>query len=94
MIRGKKNYVPACQLQMGFGVMFQLDKESLGRHAGERKTARAMETEDGTVDQDDGKDDEIYLSASEEERNSDAQINDFPDVQARIFSIRVLDDSY
>ncbi|VDK73476.1 unnamed protein product [Litomosoides sigmodontis] len=87
MIRGKKNYIPTCQLQMGFGIMFQLDEESLERHAGERKTALAVATEDGTVNQDDSKDDEISVSGSEEERNSDSQINDFPDVQVDLQGI-------
>lgn len=36
MIRGKKNYLPASHLIMGFGFIFKLDEESLERHAGER----------------------------------------------------------
>lgn len=92
MIRGKKNYLPTCQLQMGFGVMFQLDEESLERHREERKVAPVVAAEDGTVNQGDGEDDGISLSGSgsEEEKDLDMQINDFPDVQVRILNIQVL----
>ncbi|VDN86177.1 unnamed protein product [Brugia pahangi] len=87
MIRGKKNYLPTCQLQMGFGVMFQLDEESLERHREERKVAPMVTAEDNAMHQDDGDDNGISLSesGSEEEKNSsDAQIDDFPDVQVKI----------
>ncbi|KAL3991037.1 Fibronectin-binding protein A N-terminus (FbpA) family protein [Acanthocheilonema viteae] len=85
MIRGKKNYLPTCQLQMGFGIMFQLDEQSLERHIEERKTAVTAAAEDDTVNQDD--DDEISLNGREEERNSDTQIDDFPDVQVSLQGI-------
>ncbi|VDK77613.1 unnamed protein product [Onchocerca ochengi] len=89
MIRGKKNYLPACQLQMGFGVMFQLDEESLERHAEERKVAPALVAEDDTINQSDGEDDGISLSesGSEEEKNSNRQVEDFPDVQINLQGI-------
>uniref|UniRef100_A0A1I7V9U2 Nuclear export mediator factor NEMF n=1 Tax=Loa loa TaxID=7209 RepID=A0A1I7V9U2_LOALO len=88
MIRGKKNYLPTCQLQMGFGVMFQLDEESLERHAEERKVAPVV-TKDDTVNQDDGEDDGISLtgSGSEDEKDSDTHIDDFPDVQIDLQNI-------
>ncbi|KAK6114481.1 Fibronectin-binding protein A N-terminus (FbpA) family protein [Brugia pahangi] len=90
MIRGKKNYLPTCQLQMGFGVMFQLDEESLERHREERKVAPMVTAEDNAMHQDDGDDNGISLSesGSEEEKNSsDAQIDDFPDVQVNLQGI-------
>lgn len=87
MIRGKKNYLPTCQLQMGFGVMFQLDEESLERHAGERKT---VPMEGDTLNQDNDDDGAISLSGSEDEKDSDTQIGDFPDVQVKVFSTQVL----
>ena len=31
MVRGKKNYLPPCQLVMGFGVLFKLEESSLER---------------------------------------------------------------
>lgn len=32
MIRGKKNFLPSCQLQLGFGLLFRLDDESMEKH--------------------------------------------------------------
>lgn len=37
MIYGKKNYLPPMALEMGFGIMFRLDDESVGRHLKDRK---------------------------------------------------------
>ncbi|KAF7397649.1 hypothetical protein HZH68_008871 [Vespula germanica] len=37
MIRGKKNYLPACQLIMGLGFLFRLEDSSIERHKDERK---------------------------------------------------------
>lgn len=40
MIRGKKNYMPASQLVMGFGILFRVDEEGIERHRGERKVSQ------------------------------------------------------
>ncbi|MCP9265072.1 Ribonuclease-like protein [Dirofilaria immitis] len=84
-----QNYLPTCQLQMGFGVMFQLDEESLERHKEERKVAPVLVAEDDIVDQSGGEDDGISLSGSdsEEEKDSDRQNEDFPDVQVNLQGI-------
>lgn len=37
MIRGKKNYLPPCQLVMGLGFMFRLEESSIERHKDERR---------------------------------------------------------
>ncbi|KAL5700752.1 hypothetical protein ACHQM5_026160 [Ranunculus cassubicifolius] len=37
MIRGKKNFLPASPLIMGFGILFRLDESSLGSHLNERR---------------------------------------------------------
>lgn len=37
MIRGKKNYLPPCQLVMGLGFLFRLEESSIERHKNERK---------------------------------------------------------
>lgn len=37
MIRGKKNYLPPCQLIMGLGFLFRLEDGSIERHKDERK---------------------------------------------------------
>ena len=31
MVRGKKNYLPPCQLTLGFGVLFKLEESSIER---------------------------------------------------------------
>ena len=37
MIYGKKNFIYPHKLEMGFGLLFKVDKESTARHEGERK---------------------------------------------------------
>ncbi|KAL7296937.1 hypothetical protein TKK_0009377 [Trichogramma kaykai] len=48
IIRGKKNYLPPCQLIMGFGFLFRLEDSSIERHLNERK----VRTLDDDVDVD------------------------------------------
>ncbi|CAH8454677.1 unnamed protein product [Schistosoma turkestanicum] len=36
MIRGKKNYLPPCPFDYGFGIMFKLHEDSISKHKGER----------------------------------------------------------
>ena len=46
MIRGKKNFLPPTQLEMGLGVMFCLgDDESIARHRNERRDFALMDLE-------------------------------------------------
>jgi len=46
MIRGKKNFLPRCQLEMGLAVLFRLgDEDSIARHAKERRDFALMELE-------------------------------------------------
>lgn len=40
MIRGKKNFLPPCQLIMGFGVLFKLDNNCIMKHIEARCTAQ------------------------------------------------------
>ena len=42
MIRGKKNYIPTSQLQLGFGLLFRLDEESAANH-------KALESQSNTA---------------------------------------------
>jgi len=47
MIRGKKNFLPASQLEMGLGVMFRLgDEASVARHVNERRDFTLMVLEE------------------------------------------------
>uniref|UniRef100_A0A914WEK2 Nuclear export mediator factor NEMF n=1 Tax=Plectus sambesii TaxID=2011161 RepID=A0A914WEK2_9BILA len=80
MIRGKKNYLPPAQLQMGFGFLFKLDEDSIERHKGERKQqigAAVEEANDQDVD--------VELVDEDEAESSDsepvADESSFPDVQ-------------
>ncbi|OXU30326.1 hypothetical protein TSAR_014923 [Trichomalopsis sarcophagae] len=45
MIRGKKNYLPPCQLIMGLGFLFRLEDSSIERHKDERRV-RTLEEDD------------------------------------------------
>lgn len=57
MIRGKKNFLPPTQLEMGLGVLFRLgDDESVARHKNERRDFALMqlEQEEAEIDEDDG----------------------------------------
>jgi hypothetical protein len=37
MIRGKKNFLNPSRLEMGFGLLFKIDDDSLERHQNDRK---------------------------------------------------------
>ena len=53
MVRGKKNYLPPSQLELGLGVLFRLgDEDSIARHKNERRDFSILSTED-TDDTDD-----------------------------------------
>ncbi|XP_076284516.1 nuclear export mediator factor NEMF homolog Clbn [Lasioglossum baleicum] len=45
MIRGKKNYLPPCQLIMGLGFLFRLEESSIERHKDERRV-RVVDDDD------------------------------------------------
>lgn len=46
MIRGKKNYLPPCQLIMGLGFLFRLEDSSIERHLNERRVRTLEDGED------------------------------------------------
>lgn len=48
MIRGKKNYLPPCQLVMGLGFMFRLEESSIERHKDERRVKSIEDENDET----------------------------------------------
>ncbi|VDN23435.1 unnamed protein product [Gongylonema pulchrum] len=87
MIRGKKNFLPLCQLQMGFGVMFKLDDDSLERHVEERKVSIAHTEEDESGAVGSRSDDDVSVHGSEneesDEKDSDDGNYDFPDIQVK-----------
>uniref|UniRef100_A0A914YQ34 Uncharacterized protein n=1 Tax=Panagrolaimus superbus TaxID=310955 RepID=A0A914YQ34_9BILA len=78
MIRGKKNYIPASQLQLGFGLLFRLDEESAANHkALEQDAASVMSRlslaeEENVQEAEEGDDDEgEELKEEEEQQNED-----------------------
>lgn len=80
MIRGKKNYLPPCQLVMGLGFVFRLEESSIERHKDERKV-RTLE-EDGTSESATLSDHEIELdSDSNDEEEEASQVNKLMPIQ-------------
>jgi len=77
MIRGKKNYLPTCQLQLGFGIMFKLDDESIERHK-----ALQAQREEATSVTNEGED-EASQSTSDADEKDDEKAEGFPDVEVR-----------
>lgn len=66
MIRGKKNYLPPCQLIMGLGFLFRLEDSSIERHLNERRVRTIEDGEDidhvvdayNEIELEDGEDDD------------------------------------
>ncbi|XP_015522227.1 nuclear export mediator factor NEMF homolog isoform X1 [Neodiprion lecontei] len=69
MIRGKKNYLPPCQLVMGLGFLFRLEESSIERHKDERKV-RTLE-EDITSETNALSDHEIELESDSNDEEED-----------------------
>ena len=69
MIRGKKNYLPPCQLIMGLGFLFRLEDSSIERHKNERRVRTLEEGEDvdhlaesyNEIELEDGDDGTFYI---------------------------------
>ncbi|XP_064621193.1 ribosome quality control complex subunit NEMF-like [Lineus longissimus] len=70
MIRGKKNYLPPCYLQYGFGFVFKLDEDSIFRHKGERRVRTAEEDAASTVADSESVQDSLDLCDDEEDSGS------------------------
>ncbi|CAK9822472.1 Ribosome quality control complex subunit NEMF homolog [Anthophora retusa] len=66
MIRGKKNYLPPCQLVMGLGFLFRLEESSIERHKDERRV-RVVDDESEHTDSVIEEDREIELIEDSEE---------------------------
>lgn len=85
MVRGKKNYLPACQLQMGFGLMFKLDDDSVERHREDRKVGiYSAEGDEQLASTDDLKDDESLVGSDDNEGDGASSADEFPDVQVDV----------
>lgn len=91
MIRGKKNYLPTSQLQLGFGLLFRLDEESLEKRKQDAieaetnklkindVTVNKIENVSNIIEIDKELDDELDNAS-----NNDDSENEFPDVQINI----------
>uniref|UniRef100_A0A915LX31 NFACT RNA-binding domain-containing protein n=1 Tax=Meloidogyne javanica TaxID=6303 RepID=A0A915LX31_MELJA len=81
MIRGKRNFLPSCPLQLGFGLMFKLDDESV-----EARKIKEKKTPDKNTQNND--ESAIYLEDELIEGSSDSDTvegaEDFPDVKVRV----------
>nr|CAD2206787.1 unnamed protein product [Meloidogyne enterolobii] len=81
MIRGKRNFLPSCPLQLGFGLMFKLDDESV-----EARKIKEKKTPDKNTQNDN--ESVIYLEDELIEGSSDSDTvegaEDFPDVKVRV----------
>lgn len=74
MIRGKKNYLPPCQLVMGLGFLFRLEESSIERHKDERRV-RIIDDESEHIDSLIEEDREIELIGDSEEGKMLCYIN-------------------
>merc|ERR1711994_228307 len=70
MIRGKKNYIAAQPLVMGFGLLFRLDESCLANHINERKPRIAFSDQNNQISKFQPKKEELneeVLSYSEDD---------------------------
>lgn len=91
MVRGKKNFLPPTQLEMGLAVLFRLgDEDSIARHQNDRRDFALLNVEDAiSEDEDDDHAAEVKQLLFEEERmiaeggddyGADDEISDSPHV--------------
>lgn len=80
MIRGKKNYLPPCQLVMGLGFLFRLEESSIERHKDERRV-RVIDDESEYTDSLIEEDREIELIGDSEEDEQPENKNNLNPIQ-------------
>ncbi|KAF7998364.1 hypothetical protein HCN44_009762 [Aphidius gifuensis] len=75
MIRGKKNYLPPCQLVMGLGFLFRLEDSFIEKHKDERRVKTVEEDGISNVNintqEDDDNDEEIKIQSDSGEDEDD-----------------------
>ncbi|XP_057335309.1 ribosome quality control complex subunit NEMF homolog [Microplitis mediator] len=74
MIRGKKNYLPPCQLVMGLAFLFRLEDGSIERHRGERRF-RGLEDDEFSIAGDDNVND-VEIELDSDDNDSDGKEDD------------------
>nr|XP_033338960.1 nuclear export mediator factor NEMF homolog [Megalopta genalis] len=80
MIRGKKNYLPPCQLIMGLGFLFRLEESSMERHKDERRV-RIIDDESDHAESTIEEDKEIELIGDSDEEEQAEEKNDLNPIQ-------------
>uniref|UniRef100_A0A1L8DH75 Putative rna-binding protein n=1 Tax=Nyssomyia neivai TaxID=330878 RepID=A0A1L8DH75_9DIPT len=98
MIRGKKNFLPPCQLVLGLSFLFRLEDSSVERHRGERRVRLFGDDEDSLSRQTSveterlssiSEDIEIDLEKDEDVKDSESDSDDdggvkYPDTHVKI----------
>ncbi|XP_076164522.1 nuclear export mediator factor NEMF homolog Clbn [Ptiloglossa arizonensis] len=80
MIRGKKNYLPPCQLIMGLGFLFRLEESSVERHKDERRV-KVVDDESEYTESIIEEDREIELIEDSDEDEQPEKTNDLNPIQ-------------
>ncbi|XP_078035178.1 nuclear export mediator factor NEMF homolog Clbn [Augochlora pura] len=80
MIRGKKNYLPPCQLIMGLGFLFRLEESSMERHKDERRV-KVLDDESDHAESTIEEDKEIELIGDSDEEDQAEEKNDLNPIQ-------------
>ena len=82
MVRGKKNYLPPSQLEMGLAVLFRLgDEDSIARHRNERRDFSLIDEPDYDDDDDEGM---PVLAAGTAKEAKSLERPDSPDITATL----------
>ncbi|KAK5972460.1 Nuclear export mediator factor NEMF [Trichostrongylus colubriformis] len=87
MIRGKKNFMPASPLVLGFGILFRLDESSVisrkeklvNSHESPKKTDRNAESGD----------EEVVVSEEEQEADVDKPDEEYPDIKLDVPTVNL-----
>ncbi|CAI4226947.1 unnamed protein product [Auanema sp. JU1783] len=93
MIRGKKNFMPASQLVMGFGILFKIDEDGIARHQGERRVSEMPKEEEEEEENDvelDGSEQEDEEGEAKKDENED----EFPDVQVSVPTLNAVEEDF
>jgi predicted ribosome quality control (RQC) complex YloA/Tae2 family protein len=85
MIRGKKNFLPPCNLILGLSFLFKLEESSIERHKGERRVRRFDDDASSiaATDLESINEEEIVVESDEEDgtKVEEADENKIPDAQ-------------
>ncbi|XP_053985136.1 ribosome quality control complex subunit NEMF homolog isoform X2 [Hylaeus volcanicus] len=92
MIRGKKNYLPPCQLIMGLGFLFRLEESSVERHIDERRV-RVVDDESELAERIVEEDREIELIEDSEEDEQPKKTDNLNPIQEESKEDLIMEES-